>query len=370
MRRAPPLFLTLMLLHASAPADCASPLDDLLGLTPSMLDELRAELANATLSAEWRRPLRRHSASRSVLQDAFVRLHRYLYSQSLLPLADWGIGRMGTGGMGLGSNANWNGPANWKGMDHSVLDRVGVVTFLKHFAERPADVPLPAPGPASGAAAHNALRASPAAPGVGAVKCIEWDQPHYVHLFRSCTEIWSFRYGQAAAGSVREGTYSYKETPTPTLYGDLTTLVQPDSLGKHQHSFDLIVATQVWEHLPDPFASARALMGFLKPGGTCVWVAPFTARYHLVPGDYFRYTVDGATTLFQRAGFEVVATRKLGDSMITSGYVMGFGAGDFEEAHLRHHMMSKFRGKATADDHTENLYMGVGLVLRKPAAPS
>lgn len=59
-------------------------------------------------------------------------------------------------------------------------------------------------------------------------------------------------------------------------------------------------------------------------------------------------------------------SRKLGDSLLTSGYVMGFGAGDFEEAHLKKHIISEFRAGATADDSAENLYMGVGLVLRKP----
>ena len=73
-----------------------------------------------------------------------------------------------------------------------------------------------------------------------------------------------------------------------------------------------------------------------------------------MPGDFFRYTVDGAIALFKRAGLEVVLSKsrrqwrsnacdggaqlassrgfasrrcaELGDSRITSGYVMGFGA--------------------------------------------
>ena len=41
--------------------------------------------------------------------------------------------------------------------------------------------------------------------------------------------------------------------------------------------------------------NANDVVLLLKPGGLCVWVAPFTAKYHLVPGDFFRYTLDGAT---------------------------------------------------------------------------
>lgn len=46
VRRDPPADAIDMLLVATLLVLSGSPLDDLLGLTPSMLDELRAELAN------------------------------------------------------------------------------------------------------------------------------------------------------------------------------------------------------------------------------------------------------------------------------------------------------------------------------------
>ena len=66
---------------------------------------------------------------------------------------------------------------------------------------------------------------------------------------------------------------------------------------------------QVFEHLPNPFAAASALHGLLKPGGVLLWTAPFTQRHHAMPGDYFRYTPQGALSAFEQAGFQVRAPR-------------------------------------------------------------
>ena len=73
----------------------------------------------------------------------------------------------------------------------------------------------------------------------------------------------------------------------------------------------------------------------LKPGGLVLWTAPFSTKFHLIPGDYFRYTVDGARALFVDAGFEVVGLHRMGDTALATGYDLGFGSADFTPRHLK-----------------------------------
>ena len=105
----------------------------------------------------------------------------------------------------------------------------------------------------------------------------------------------------------------------------------------------------------------------LKPKGLLFWSAPFNERFHLVPGDFFRYTVLGARQLARDAGLEVVHTQRWGDSMITSGYMMGFGAGDFDVGDLDKNMLMQVNESVGwLDKKAHNLYINVGLVARKP----
>ena len=47
----------------------------------------------------------------------------------------------------------------------------------------------------------------------------------------------------------------------------------------------------------------------------------------------------GARQLLADAGLEVVHTQRMGDSMITSGYMLGFGTGDYAHSYLEKHML-------------------------------
>jgi SAM-dependent methyltransferase len=67
--------------------------------------------------------------------------------------------------------------------------------------------------------------------------------------------------------------------------------------------FDLIIADQVFEHLPWPMRAGRNVYAMLRPGGNFVIATPFLVRVHEVPIDCSRWTEQGLSYLLQECGF-------------------------------------------------------------------
>lgn len=89
------------------------------------------------------------------------------------------------------------------------------------------------------------------------------------------------------------------ELKAPDHYYDGRTLPFPDE------SFEGVICTQVLEHVPDPGLLLAEMYRVLKPGGRLIMSLPFVWQEHEAPYDFFRYTRFGATSLLNRAGFEV-----------------------------------------------------------------
>ncbi len=68
--------------------------------------------------------------------------------------------------------------------------------------------------------------------------------------------------------------------------------------------FDLIIADNVFEHLPYPYRAARNVLEMLKPGAAFLNITPFMIRVHEVPIDCSRWTVDGMAYFLEDCGFE------------------------------------------------------------------
>lgn len=99
---------------------------------------------------------------------------------------------------------------------------------------------------------------------------------------------------------------SYAETQFPDF--DICSESLPSK-------FDLIIADQVFEHLPRPLAAAKHVFKMLNPGGTFIIATPFLVRVHAVPIDCSRWTETGLSYLLQDAGFaqEKITTRSWGN---------------------------------------------------------
>lgn len=103
---------------------------------------------------------------------------------------------------------------------------------------------------------------------------------------------------------------------------DFDQVFDQDSRGKHTYvcdiqcipveseRFDVVVCTQVLEHLPNPLLAIRELSRILKPGGELFLTTNFLFPIHGAPYDFFRFTNFGLEYLCKESGFskiEIVA---------------------------------------------------------------
>lgn len=92
------------------------------------------------------------------------------------------------------------------------------------------------------------------------------------------------------------------------IVSDITAIPEPDQ------SFDAMLCTEVFEHLPDPVAALREFARLLRPGGWLILTAPFCslthfAPYHFATG-FSRYWYG---THLPAHGFEIVELRENGN---------------------------------------------------------
>lgn len=90
--------------------------------------------------------------------------------------------------------------------------------------------------------------------------------------------------------------------------------------------YDLIICTQVLEHVTNPQDVINELFRVLKPGGELWLSAPFYFEEHEKPFDYYRFTKFGLTYLFESAGFMIVHLNELEGYYMTLAYQLKHGS--------------------------------------------
>ena len=90
----------------------------------------------------------------------------------------------------------------------------------------------------------------------------------------------------------------------PELFYDGITLPFPAG------SFDMVMATQLLEHVPNPSAVINEMARVCKHGGAVVISVPFVYPEHEEPFDYFRFTRYGIEELLTKAGLKIEALKK------------------------------------------------------------
>jgi SAM-dependent methyltransferase len=101
---------------------------------------------------------------------------------------------------------------------------------------------------------------------------------------------------------------------------DLTEIPVPDL------TYDLVLCTQVMEHVPDPTAVLREFHRVLKPGGKAFLSAPFFYMEHEKPYDFHRFTQFAWKRMAAEAGFRIKEIKWLEGYYGTLAYQARIGA--------------------------------------------
>ena len=91
-------------------------------------------------------------------------------------------------------------------------------------------------------------------------------------------------------------------------YSNLDALGHLENLPFADQVFDLVICTQVLEHVKEPQMVLNELARTLKENGTLILTAPQGWGVHQPPHDYFRFTHFGLSHLLQKAGFAEIST--------------------------------------------------------------
>lgn len=83
-------------------------------------------------------------------------------------------------------------------------------------------------------------------------------------------------------------------------------------------SCDVVLCTEVLEHLEEPLTAVKEMNRILKPKGIVILTAPFFWHIHEAPKDFYRYSEYGLRYLFEQGGFEILEIRPL------TGYIATF----------------------------------------------
>jgi len=103
-------------------------------------------------------------------------------------------------------------------------------------------------------------------------------------------------------------------------YAEVDYVCSLEAIPVEAERYDLVLFTQVMEHLPEPLAVLGELHRVLKPGGRLWATAPLFYPEHETPYDFYRYTQFAYRHLLERAGFEIERLEWLEGYFATASY--------------------------------------------------
>jgi ubiquinone/menaquinone biosynthesis C-methylase UbiE len=156
-------------------------------------------------------------------------------------------------------------------------------------------------------------------------------------------------------------------------YGELDYQCELASIPVEDARFDLVIFTQVMEHLEDPLSVLVELRRVLKPDGRIWATAPLFFEEHEQPYDFYRYTQFAWRSLGERAGLEVEELRWLEGYDGTLAYQLGFAARSLPNSQLPIRWLFGalawyfYRRDVRGPDRARGLCKNYACIYRRPA---
>lgn len=112
---------------------------------------------------------------------------------------------------------------------------------------------------------------------------------------------------RAIDDAAAEASFGYATPGTEYFSGDRWPVAEA--------SVDIVLATETLEHVPQPAVFLAEARRVLRDGGRIVLTVPFSARWHYIPHDYWRYTPSSLSNLLGAAGFTDVVVHARGNEL-------------------------------------------------------
>lgn len=109
-------------------------------------------------------------------------------------------------------------------------------------------------------------------------------------------------------------------------YGDLDYICDLNDIPVADNQYDLVLCTQVLEHVPHPVSVLQELARVTRPGGQIWLSAPLFYEEHEAPYDYHRYTQFAWHQMAEEAGLDVVEVAWLEGYYTTLAYQLSMAA--------------------------------------------
>ncbi len=105
-------------------------------------------------------------------------------------------------------------------------------------------------------------------------------------------------------------------------YSHISVLSDLHQLPFLDNTFDLLISTQVLEHVSDPAQAIAEMYRVLKPHGRLCLTLPQGWKEHQAPHDFFRFTRYGLIHLLQQAKFRSYTVQARGGYFWYAGHVL------------------------------------------------
>ncbi len=99
----------------------------------------------------------------------------------------------------------------------------------------------------------------------------------------------------------QEGEYTGIDIEDQKTFGyanERAVRFEGDEMPIQSHSIDFIICTEVLEHIRKPEKLISEINRVLKKGGNGIITVPWSARYHYIPDDYYRFTKSKLEEMF------------------------------------------------------------------------